>query len=84
MSENSKKYIKTLKINKKTYIKVKKHLNYKKVWIYFKIFSYTIFKNIQFLNHFLYKNLKYKKIPKTDSKATEYKKEFFEKLIKCY
>ena len=27
-SENSKKYIKTLKINKKTYIKVKKHLKY--------------------------------------------------------
>ena len=26
MNENSKKYIKTLKINKKTYIKVKKHL----------------------------------------------------------
>jgi len=26
LSENSKKYIKTLKINKKTYIKVKKHL----------------------------------------------------------
>lgn len=28
LSENSKKYIKTLKINKKTYIKVKKHLKY--------------------------------------------------------
>ena len=27
-NENSKKYIKTLKINKKTYIKVKKHLKY--------------------------------------------------------
>ena len=26
LSENSKKYIKTLKINKKTYIKVKKNL----------------------------------------------------------
>ena len=26
LSENSKKYIKTLKNNKKTYIKVKKHL----------------------------------------------------------
>ena len=28
LSENSKKYIKTLKINKKTYIKVKKNLKY--------------------------------------------------------
>lgn len=28
MNENSKKYIKTLKINKKTYIKLKKHLKY--------------------------------------------------------
>ena len=28
LNENSKKYIKTLKINKKTYIKVKKHLKY--------------------------------------------------------
>ena len=28
MNENSKKYIKTLKNNKKTYIKVKKHLKY--------------------------------------------------------
>ena len=28
LSENSKKYIKTLKINKKTYIKVKKHLKH--------------------------------------------------------
>ena len=28
LSENSKKYIKTLKINRKTYIKVKKHLKY--------------------------------------------------------
>ena len=28
LSENSKKYIKTLKINKKTYIKLKKYLKY--------------------------------------------------------
>ena len=28
MNENSKKYIKTLKNNKKTYIKLKKHLKY--------------------------------------------------------
>ena len=28
LSENSKKYIKTLKNNKKTYIKLKKHLKY--------------------------------------------------------
>ena len=28
LSENSKKYIKTLKNNKKAYVKVKKHLKY--------------------------------------------------------
>ena len=28
LSENSKKYIKTLKINKKAYVKVKKHLKF--------------------------------------------------------
>ena len=67
MNENSKKYIKTLKNNKKVYI-------------YFKIFSYTIIKNIQFLTHFLYKNFKHEKTLKTDLKPTEYKEEFFGKI----
>lgn len=71
-----KNILKHKKIIKKHILKLKNIQIDKKVCIYFKIFSYTIFKNIQFLTHFLNKNFKHKKTLKTDSKATEYKKEF--------
>ena len=56
-----KNILKHKKIIKKHILKLKNIQIDKKVCIYFKIFSYTIIKNIQFLTHFLNKNLKYKK-----------------------